>query len=279
MKVGVIGTGNMGTIIIESLIEASAIEPSQLFITNRTISKTEPLKATHPSLQVVDSARELTQNSDIIFICVKPAQISSLLETIKDLLSPRHILVSITSPVSVNQLEAAVDCKVARIIPSITNRALAGASLFSFSRRLSHEDKEQLLSLFEEISSPVLIDESITRVASDISSCGPAFLSYILEEMITAAVETTSISRDQATQLMTEMAIGFGKLLEKDIYSFETLKEKVRVKGGVTGVGLDVLEKQIGGRFTALYEATEQKFKEDHALIDPHFPSVNTKLN
>jgi len=274
MKIGVIGTGNMGTIIIESLIKASAIQPAQLFITNRTISKTELLKIVYPSLQIVDDARVVAERSDIIFICVKPLQIKPLLETIKDVLSPKQMLISITSPVSVHQLEAAINCKVARIIPSITNRALSGVSLFSFGKRLSNGDKQRLLSLFGEISTPIHIDETITRVASDISSCGPAFLSYLLEEMINGAVEATSISREQATHIMTEMTIGFGKLLEEDIYSLTTLREKVRVKGGVTGVGLDVLERQIGGRFTALYEATEQKFKEDHALIDPQFPSA-----
>jgi len=274
MKIGIIGTGNMGTIMIESLIEASVVQPTQLFITNRTMSKTEPLKSAYPLLQIVHDARVVVKCSDIIFTCVKPVQIEPLLENIKDVLSPNHILISITSPVSVHQLEATIDCKVARIIPSITNRALSGASLFSFGKRLSNKDKRQLLALFGEISTPIQIEENITRVASDISSCGPAFLSYLLEEMINGAVEKTPISREQATYIMTEMAIGFGKLLEQDIYSLATLKEKVRVQGGVTGVGLDVLEKQIGGKFTMLYEATEQKFKEDHSLIDPHFPSI-----
>ena len=39
MKIGVIGTGNMGTILIEAWLETKTVKPSDLIITNRTPSK------------------------------------------------------------------------------------------------------------------------------------------------------------------------------------------------------------------------------------------------
>lgn len=44
MKIGFIGTGNMGTILIEALIESRAVIPSSLTITNRTIDKALNIK-------------------------------------------------------------------------------------------------------------------------------------------------------------------------------------------------------------------------------------------
>ncbi|HEY2421445.1 MAG TPA: NAD(P)-binding domain-containing protein, partial [Neobacillus sp.] len=39
MKIGIIGTGNMGRILVEALIEGKAISPSSMMITNRTKAK------------------------------------------------------------------------------------------------------------------------------------------------------------------------------------------------------------------------------------------------
>lgn len=48
MNIGFIGTGNMGTILIEALIESRAVIPSSLTITNRTIDKALNIKKTIP---------------------------------------------------------------------------------------------------------------------------------------------------------------------------------------------------------------------------------------
>jgi competence protein ComER len=39
--------------------------------------------------------------------------------------------------------------------------------------------------------------------------------------------------------------------------------EKVIVKGGITGVGINVLEDEIGEVFEHVFQATHEKFKED----------------
>ena len=39
MAVGIIGTGNMGSILTEALIAGGGVEPSEVVITNRTIKK------------------------------------------------------------------------------------------------------------------------------------------------------------------------------------------------------------------------------------------------
>ena len=72
----------------------------------------------------------------------------------------------------------------------------------------------KLLRLFKNISTPLVIEEDITRVSSDIASCG-AFFSYLLQCFINAAVDKTNITHEEATTLVSEMVVGMGKLLEK----------------------------------------------------------------
>ncbi|MSO01218.1 pyrroline-5-carboxylate reductase dimerization domain-containing protein, partial [Bacillus paralicheniformis] len=143
----------------------------------------------------------------------------------------------------------------ARVIPSITNRALAGVSLVTYGDHCSKEWQESIQWLFEQISVPTIIEEKITRVASDIVSCGPAFFSYLTQRFIDAAVKETKIDNDTATKLASEMLIGLGELLRQGHYTLPTLQEKVCVKGGVTGEGIKVLEKEIGDMFEHLFQA------------------------
>lgn len=267
MKVGVIGTGSMGTILIESFIDAGAIDPVNLYITNRTIDKAEKFKLTYRDIHVLASPNDIVSQCDIVFVCVKPLQFNHLLEELKKSCHHNLLLVSITSLLSVEQLEEMVDCKVARAIPSILNRAQSGPSLLSFGQRCNEEDKELLLHFMEKISNPLQIQENITRVASDIVSCGPAFMSYILQQFIDGAVRQTDITKEDATILATNMIIGLGKLLEKEFYTLPTLQERVCVPGGITGEGIKVLEKEIGDMFDQLFQQTHAKYFEDKEII------------
>ncbi|MCA1031824.1 late competence protein ComER [Bacillus timonensis] len=271
MNVGIIGTGNMGRILIEAFVESVAVPPSKITITNRTKAKAENIKQNYPDIKVVSSSDEVVSISDVIFICVKPLQIYPLLKQLSPHLTKNKCIVSITSPVSVKQIESIIPCQVARVIPSITNRALSGISLLTYGQSCSLYYKEYLNTVFKQISEPVLIEDDVTRVASDIVSCGPAFFSYLLQRFVQAAVKETRITEEQATILASGMIIGMGKLLEKNIYTLPSLQAKVCVKGGVTGEGIKVLESELGDLFEHVFQSTHEKFFEDIEKVNEQF--------
>ncbi|QOR65602.1 late competence protein ComER [Cytobacillus suaedae] len=278
MNIGIIGTGNMGKILIDAFIESIAVPPSNLTITNRTLSKARKIGESYPDIKVVETSEDVVAASDLIFICVKPLEIHPLLEKLNKDLPKTKCIVSITSPVAVNQLESVVDCQVARVIPSITNRALAGVSLITFGESCSEGIRNYIETLFKHISDTVHIEDSITRVASDIVSCGPAFFSYLLRRFVDAAVKETKISEEQAITLASGMIVGMGKLIEKEIFTLQTLQEKVCVKGGVTGEGIKVLEAEIGEMFEHLFQSTHAKYYEDIDEVSKQFNSTNRTL-
>ncbi|ANC77940.1 late competence protein ComER [Fictibacillus phosphorivorans] len=271
MKVGIIGTGNMGSVLASSFIESSAIQPSRLMVTNRTLSKAERLQNAYPKLKVGNTPEEVFRFAEIVFICVKPHEFYSLLSSNKNSISKHQLLVSITSPISCEQLEDLLDCNIARAIPSINNRALAGSSLVSFGKRCHPDYKEKLLSLMSSISTPLVIDENITRISSDIASCGPAFMGYVLQCFINSAVDQTDITKAQATQLASDMIIGMGKLLEKDIYTLPTLIQKVCVKGGITGEGIKILSNEVDEVFDHVIKRTHEKYHEECDKVSQQF--------
>lgn len=271
MNIGVIGTGNMGTILIEALLDSGASAPEHLYVTNRTKEKAARLQNVYPKLNVMQDESAVVDHADVFFICVKPLDIVRVLKHSASSITRDKLLVSITSPVSVKEIEAIVDCPVARAIPSITNRALSGVSLITFGKTCGAEDREKLLKIMEAISTPREIEEEITRAASDIVSCGPAFFTYLTERFIQAAQSQTDINYEQASNFVTEMLIGLGQLLDQKHYTLHALREKVNVKGGVTGVGLSVLKEETGDMFEHLFQKTHEKYAEDRSLIKRQF--------
>ncbi|GAV12326.1 late competence protein ComER [Paenibacillus sp. NAIST15-1] len=263
MKVGFIGTGSMGSTIIEALIQSGALEPSQLIASNRTRNKVQQLAAQYPGLQLASSNVETVQESDIVFLCVKPSEFKAVLNEIAQYVKPSLIIVSITSPVLISHLERQLSCKIAKIIPSVTNYVWSGASLCMYGSRIQTEDRLLLEQLMMSISRPVQVSEQYTRITSDISSCGPAFIAFFVQKWIEAAVEVTGIERNEAERLASEMLLGTGKLLTEGGFSLEHLRQRVAVPGGITAEALRLLDGELDGVFQQLIQVTHAKYEED----------------
>jgi competence protein ComER len=59
------------------------------------------------------------------------------------------------------------------------------------------------------------------------------------------------------------MIKGFSKLISTGSFTLESLRECVCVPGGITGVGLSVLEDELGPLFEHLFQKTQEKFEQD----------------
>jgi len=268
MKIGFIGTGSMGRILIEAFIHSGALEAGQIIASNRTFSKAELLAAKYPGLESVRSNIQVALDADWIFICVKPAEYKKVLDEIGSVLLPSQIVVSITSAVLLRHLETHLPCKIAKVIPSITNFVLSGATLCMYSSRMEQDDILELKKLLCHISKPLEVDESYTRICSDLSSCGPAFMAFFLQKFIDAAIERTGISPETATELASEMLLGTGKLLTAGGMDPVALQKQVSVPGGITAEALRMMEVELDGLFIQLVRVTHTKYEEDLAKVE-----------
>lgn len=263
MNVGFIGIGSMGQMLVESFIKMNALRPHQIIAANRTYEKAERLAAAYPGLQAVPTNAQAAVASDLIFLCIKPRDYKCVIDDIRPCLNPAQIIVSITSPVLIRQLEEHLPCKVAKMIPSITNYVCSGVTLTMYGQRMEPQDRDLLEKLLQQISKPLQVSEQFTRICSDLSSVGPAFLAYFIEQFINAAVIYTGIPRDEATRLASEMALGTGLLLTSGGFTPEALRERVTVPGGITEEALRMLSLDLDGTFERLIRTTHNKYQEE----------------
>ena len=102
----------------------------------------------------------------------------------------------------------------------------------------------------------------------DISSIGPAFMSFFLQQFIESAVDYTDIPHEEATRLAGEMLLGTGLLLTSGGFSPAALQNRVSVPGGITAKALQLLHDETQGVFLDVIKATHAKFEEDLTKVE-----------
>lgn len=259
MRIGIIGTGQMGGMLAEALAEAGH---SELSIVNRTQQKADRLQAAHPhSIVVCATPLAVAERSELLFVCTKFSDLPTVFEQMSSAIAERHTIVSINSNSSLDDLETRARCNIAKVIPSVTQYARAGVLLTMFGPRMNDADRQSLRQVLQTIGTPLEIAEADTRIYSDLSSCGPAFLSDWLNAMASAASER-GIAVDTAVQVLGQMVLGVGKLLTERGVSFTDIIDTVAVPNGVTIAGLRVLRECDRELFSRVFSATAARQQE-----------------
>ena len=155
-NIGFIGAGCMGTAIIEGLIKSN-YSPDSIYVSDPNSNKRK--RFAHLNIQNEQSDNKfVVENSDIIFLCVKPQMIESVCKSIQHLINPkRHIFISIAAGISLKKLEeilkpsepAEQNFRIVRCMLNIAALIGSSCSVYSLSGNLSEQDKsivEQLLS-------------------------------------------------------------------------------------------------------------------------------------
>jgi competence protein ComER len=263
MNIGIIGIGTMGSMLAQTWLHAGTVPAEQMMILNRTPQKAFAVAERWPGVRVGTHVGQIADQCEIVFLCIKPLEYRAVLEELRPLLNEQQIVVSITSPVMIAQLEALLPAKIVKLIPSITNSLQAGIALYACGSRIADDDREQLLRLFRALGSPLEIEESLTRIASDMSSCGPAFVSLLLDQWAGAANRCTGMPLPMAQTLLSEMLLGCSRLLTAGGLTPAEIMKKVAVPGGITAAGLAHLQTQTDTLFDELTALTHEKFVED----------------
>lgn len=257
MRIGVIGTGSMGGMLAKAFLKTSS-GACEVEVCNRSQAKLDALIERNPGLQKRTSPIEVVQSSDVIILSVKAKDAWHIIEDIQPFLRPNQYFVSINSAISIQELEEAVPCRVVKIIPSITQEALSGVVLTMYGKRLTDQDIQEAHQLLSSIGKSVVIKEEDLRICSDLTSCGPAFLSFMLTSMAKSAERQSQISYRLAETLIREMAIGTAKLITENGFTLDEIMERVAVPGGVTSAGLHSLDLNIHDVYDQLFLTTHQ---------------------
>lgn len=87
MKIGFIGAGNMGSAIINGILNQGCIAPHDIYISRKrpTLSAEFAAQGVH----IIGSNTELTKAVDCVVIAVKPIYVQQVLEEVYDYLKDK----------------------------------------------------------------------------------------------------------------------------------------------------------------------------------------------
>ena len=274
MKIGVIGYGNMGSMIVNNILKLNLLlEDEELIISNRHLSKFESLIEEYPdeNLNITSDNTEIAKSCEKILISVETPQFKEVMDEIAPCLNENTHIIYTCAGLNFNHIKSFYDGKLSLVIPTLASTVTSNNAISSLSRRkgvtlVKHNSKVELQErlfvedLFNEFSYVKKIDNPIyfneeednlhptdneLEISTILTSCAPAFLAIMIEKLAQTSSELAKVSKDEAEDMILKTIIGTALLKEDQSLSNEEIINKVATKKGITQEGVDLLDKKL----------------------------------
>ena len=232
-KITFIGAGNMAASIIGGL--ASKGYPANL------ITATDPVQGSLDRLQQQYAINSQADNgvavadADVVVLAVKPQVLKPVAEALKAHLKPGSLIISIAAGINITSISRWLgEVAIVRCMPNTPALVLTGASGLYANGHTTAAQR----ACAEEILSAVgivqwLDSESLLDPVTAVSGSGPAYFFLMMEAMIDAGV-AQGLSREAATELTLQTALGAAKLAQGSDVDVVELRRRVTSPKGTT---------------------------------------------
>jgi pyrroline-5-carboxylate reductase len=264
-KITVVGGGVMGEALIAGLLRSA--DPAPLVrVVEASPERSADLAQRYPlEVEVIDQA---VQGADVVILAVKPVDMASALTSMAQHLAPGTLVISIAAGITIATLEGALglEVDVVRAMPNTPARidqGLIGISGAEGGAARALDETERLLS---SVGVVVRIPEHLQDALTAVSGSGPAYVFYLAEKMIDAAVD---LGLDPATArvMVHQTILGSAMLLTTSGEDAVDLRAKVTSKGGTTAAAIAELDRRgvgdaVGAAITAARDRGRELGKE-----------------
>ncbi|HTS11620.1 MAG TPA: pyrroline-5-carboxylate reductase [Candidatus Limnocylindrales bacterium] len=265
MRLAVIGAGKMGGILIDGFLKHNLLPPANILA---TVQHTEAGRkgALPASVALSSDNRAAARAADLILLCVKPQVVGQILEEIRPDVTPQKIVVSIAASVPTEYMEKrlAADIPVIRAMPNTPSMIGAGITAIAKGKFASPAHLDLVRTLFDSVGATVVVDEKNMDAVTGLSGSGPAFMYIILESLAEGGVKM-GLSRELATLLAAQTALGAAKMVLETGHHPALLKDTVTTPAGCTIDG--ILELEEGGLRVTLIKAIVKASQRARELL------------
>ena len=291
MKIGVIGYGNMGSMIVNNILKLNLLlDDEELIVSNRHLNKFESLIDEYPeeNLNITSDNKEVAEQCEKILISVETPQFKEVLDEITPFINEKTHIIYTCAGLSFNHIKPFFDGKLTLVIPTLASTVTSNNSISSLSRRkgvtlIKHNSKVELQErlfvedLFNEFSYVKKIDNPIyfneeednlhpkdneLEISTILSSCGPAFIAIMIEKFAKCSMELSNISYEEAEDMILKTILGTSMLKEDQSLSNEEIINKVATKKGITQEGVDLLDKKLNKLSKDLIKTLLNRYEE-----------------
>jgi pyrroline-5-carboxylate reductase len=241
VKLGIVGTGNMGEAILKGLLD-NVLTKNDVICVDKSLESLDRISKKYQ----VKCFPDITQikDCDVVLLAVKPQNMDEVLPELGKIVSANTLIISIavgiTSSFIVNKLGIS-NAAVVRAMPNTP--ALVGKGVTGLAKGEFATDAQLTVAknLLEAVGQVVVVNENQIDVVAAASGSGPAYYFYVIELLIDAAV-SHGLTRDVAQVLVENTFVGSSALFENSDDDVIELRKKVTSPKGTTQAAIEFLE-------------------------------------
>lgn len=251
IAIGVIGgTGWLGSAIVDAALEAGVVTQENLSLSFRSHRPDRLLNA-----HWTDDNQAVADRSDVILLCVRPADWQALKVDLKG-----KLLISVMAGIQSEALhERHKTDRVVRSLPNAAAEVRRSYTPWVASSAVNAEDRSIVRALFDACGvQDEVFRQSDIDYFTGLSGSGPAFPALLASAMMEHAI-SQGIPAEIARRAVNTVMIGAGRLLEKrDVSPSETMQTFLDYRG-TTAAGINVI--RDGGFDAAIANGLTAAFK------------------
>jgi pyrroline-5-carboxylate reductase len=243
MKIGFIGSGNMGGAIIGGIVKNKIAVPSDIIVSDKSADALKKIEEMYGVSTVTDN-KETAQKSDILFLCVKPQFLYFVIDEIKNSVSDNTVIVSIAAGQSIEKISGAFGkaIKLIRVMPNTPSLVGEGMAALTPNENVTESEVKSVLEIFASFGRGEVVSENLMDAVTAVSGSSPAYVFMLIEAMADAAV-IGGMPREKAYTFAAQAVLGSAKMVLETGKHPAELKDMVCSPAGTTIDAVAVLEK------------------------------------
>jgi pyrroline-5-carboxylate reductase len=261
MKITFIGAGNMAEAIVAGIVDRQVVAAGDVCVTDISAERLKHFETKYGVGVSSDNASAVSE-SDVVVLSVKPQIFPAVWPGIEGALKPDALVVSIMAGIPSARIANGNPVRVVRVMPntpSLVGEGAAGIAAGEFATPADLQVAERLLSA---VGAAVIVKEEEIDAVTALSGSGPAYVFYLLENMLEAAKQM-GLEDGVSRELALATVIGAAKLMQETGEDADALRKKVTSKGGTTEAAINTMVEQgVGASVVAALFAAQKRSKE-----------------
>lgn len=233
-KIAFIGAGNMAKAIIGGLL-AEGFHRSQILAAGPRMETLEKVQNTY-ALEVTTDNCSAVAWADVVVLAVKPQLLKEVSLALRDSLGHKPLIISLAAGITTDSIGAWLgeDLPIVRCMPNTPSQLRVGASGLFANAGVNAEHQSLANAILGAVGIVQWLDEEqLLNPVTAVSGSGPAYFFLMMEAMIDAGVDL-GLSRECATELTLQTALGAAMLAKESEYDVAELRRRVTSPKGTT---------------------------------------------
>lgn len=242
--IGFLGAGNLAEALVKGLLASGRVTPGQVIAGDRISERLVHMAETY-EIKVYNKNYEVAENSDILFITVKPNDVAGVVRAIAPAIAGEKLIITAAAGVTTktvleNLKEGGCTgfVPVVRAMPNTPVIVSEGAIGICAGLGASENDLELARAVFEAVGKVITVeDEGLLDAVTGLSGSGPAYV-FLFMQALAEAGAAAGLDRKTSLSLALQTTLGAAKLALESGKGLDELIAMVSSPGGTTVEGL-----------------------------------------